>query len=57
MEAKFEAQDKKCKSQEKRIQVKNKEIREMKEILQCNELEADHDLIEKLHVDKRELQV
>jgi hypothetical protein len=48
----------KYKSQEKRVQVKNKEIREMKEMLQCNEfeLEADHDLIEKLRAEKRELQ-
>jgi hypothetical protein len=56
MERKFKAQDK-YKSQEKRVEVKNKEIREMKETLQCNKLEVDHDLIEKLRADKRELQV
>jgi chromosome segregation ATPase len=50
MEAKFETQEKQRKSQEKRIQAKNKEVRELKQKLECNdfELEADHDLIEKL---------
>jgi valyl-tRNA synthetase len=58
MEAKFETQEKQRKSQEKRIQARNKEVRELKQKLECNdlELEADHDLIEKLHADKRELQ-
>jgi chromosome segregation ATPase len=58
MEKKFEAQEKQRKSQEKRIQAKNKEVRELKQKLECNdfELEADHDLIEKLRADKRELQ-
>jgi valyl-tRNA synthetase len=58
MEAKFETQEKQQKSQEKSIQAKNKEVRELKQKLECNdfELEADHDLIEKLHADKRELQ-
>jgi valyl-tRNA synthetase len=42
----------------KRIQARNKEVRELKQKLECNnfELEADHDLIEKLRADKRELQ-
>jgi hypothetical protein len=55
MEAKFETQEKPRKSQEKRIQAKNKEVRELKQKLECNdfELEADHDLIEKLRADKR----
>jgi valyl-tRNA synthetase len=58
MEAKFKTQEKQQKSQEKRIQAKNKEVRELKQKLECNdfELEADHDLIEKPHTDKRELQ-
>jgi chromosome segregation ATPase len=58
MEEKFETQEKQRKSQEKRIQAKNKEVRELKQKLECNdfELEADHDLIEKLRTDKRELQ-
>jgi chromosome segregation ATPase len=58
MEKKFETQEKQRKSQEKRIQAKNKEVRELKQKLECNdfELEADHDLIEKLCADKRELQ-
>jgi chromosome segregation ATPase len=58
MEAKFETQEKQRKSQEKRIQARNKEVTELKQKLECNdfELEADHDLIEKLHADKRELQ-
>jgi signal recognition particle GTPase len=58
MEAKFETQEKQQKNQEKRIQAKNKEVRELKQKLECNdfELEADHDLIEKLRADKRELQ-
>jgi hypothetical protein len=58
MEAKFENQEKQRKSQEKRIQARNKDVRELKQNLECNdfELEADHDLIEKLHADKRELQ-
>jgi hypothetical protein len=58
MEKKFKTQEKQRKSQEKRIQAKNKEVRELKQKLECNdfELEADHDLIEKLHADKRELQ-
>jgi chromosome segregation ATPase len=58
MEAKFETQEKQRKSQEKRIQAKNKEVRELKQKLECNdfELDVDHDLIEKLHADKRELQ-
>jgi hypothetical protein len=58
MEAKFETQEKQRKNQEKRIQAKNKEVRELKQKLECNdfELEADHDLIEKLRADKRELQ-
>jgi hypothetical protein len=48
MEAKFETQEKQRKSQEKRIQARNKEVRELKQKLECNdlELEADHDLIE-----------
>jgi septal ring factor EnvC (AmiA/AmiB activator) len=54
MEKKFETQEKQRKSQEKRIQAKNKEVRELKQKLECNdfELEADHDLIEKLRTDK-----
>jgi peptidoglycan hydrolase CwlO-like protein len=58
MEAKFETQEKQRKSQEKRIQARNKYVRELKNKLECNdfELEADHDLIEKLRTDKRELQ-
>jgi chromosome segregation ATPase len=58
MEAKFETQEKQRKNQEKRIQARNKEVRELKQKLECNDfkLEADHDLIEKLHADKRELQ-
>jgi chromosome segregation ATPase len=58
MEAKFETREKQRKSQEKRIQAKNKEVRELKQKLECNdfELEADHDLTKKLHVNKRELQ-
>jgi valyl-tRNA synthetase len=58
MEVKFETQEKQRKSQEKRIQARNKEVRELKQKLECNdfELEADHDLIEKLCADKRELQ-
>jgi valyl-tRNA synthetase len=58
MEAKFETQEKQRKSQEKRLQARNKEVRELKQKLVCNdfELEADHDLIEKLRADKRELQ-
>jgi DNA repair exonuclease SbcCD ATPase subunit len=58
MEAKFETQEKQWKSQEKRIQARNKEVRELKQKLECNdfELEADHDLIEKLRANKRELQ-
>jgi chromosome segregation ATPase len=58
MEAKFETQEKQRKNQEKRIQARNKEVRELKQKLERNdfELEADHDLIEKLHADKRELQ-
>jgi peptidoglycan hydrolase CwlO-like protein len=36
----------------------NKDVRELKQKIECNnfELEADHDLIEKLRADKRELQ-
>jgi valyl-tRNA synthetase len=58
MEEKFETQEKQEKSQEKRIQARNKKVRELKQKLECNdfELEADHDLIEKLRADKRELQ-
>jgi valyl-tRNA synthetase len=58
MGEKFETQEKQQKSQEKRIQARNKEVRELKQKLECNdfELEADHDLIEKLRADKRELQ-
>jgi valyl-tRNA synthetase len=58
MEAKFETQEKQQKSQEKRILARNKEVRELKQKLECNnfELEADHDLIKKLRADKRELQ-
>jgi chromosome segregation ATPase len=58
MEEKFETHEKQRKSQEKRIQAKNKEVRELKQKIECNdfELEADHDLIEKLRADKRELQ-
>jgi septal ring factor EnvC (AmiA/AmiB activator) len=57
MEEKFETQEKQRKSQEKRIQARNKDVRELKQKLECNdfELEADHDLIEKLRTDKREL--
>jgi hypothetical protein len=55
---KFETQEKQRKSQEKRTQARNKEVRELKQKLECNdfELEADHDLIEKLRADKRDLQ-
>jgi hypothetical protein len=58
MEEKFKTQEKQRKSQEKRIQARNKDVRELKQKLECNnfELEADHDLIEKLCADKRELQ-
>jgi hypothetical protein len=58
MEAKFKTQEKQWKNQDERIQAKNKEVRELKQKLECNdfELEADHDLIEKLCADKRELQ-
>jgi valyl-tRNA synthetase len=54
MEGKFKTQEK----QRKRIQSRNKEVRELKQKLECNdfELEADHDLIDKLRADKRELQ-
>jgi hypothetical protein len=40
------------------IQARNKEVRELKQKLECNnfKLEADHDLIEKLRANKRELQ-
>jgi hypothetical protein len=40
------------------MQARNKEVRELKQKLECNdfELKADHDLIEKLCTDKRELQ-
>jgi hypothetical protein len=57
MEEKFEAHDKKQKSQENRIRAKNKEIRELTQKLECNdfELDADHDLIEKMCAEKREL--
>jgi hypothetical protein len=50
MEEKFQTQEKQRKSQEKRIQARNKDVRELKQKLECNdfELEADHDLIEKL---------
>jgi DNA repair exonuclease SbcCD ATPase subunit len=58
MEEKFEAREKKRKSQENRIQARNKEVRKLKQKLECNnfELAADHDLIEKLHAERRELQ-
>jgi chromosome segregation ATPase len=58
MEEKFKTQEKQRKSQEKRIQARNKDVRELKQKLECNdfELEADHDLIEKLRANKRELQ-
>jgi hypothetical protein len=58
MEAKFETQEKQWKSQENRIQARNKEVRELKQKVECNdfELEAGHDLIEKLRANKRELQ-
>jgi chromosome segregation ATPase len=58
MGEKFETQEKQRKSQEKRIQARNKDVRELKQKLECNdfELEVDHDLIEKLRADKRELQ-
>jgi hypothetical protein len=58
MEEKFETQVKQRKSQEKRIQARNKYVRELKQKIECNdfELEADHDLIEKLCANKRELQ-
>jgi valyl-tRNA synthetase len=58
MKEKFETQEKQRKRQEKRIQARNKDIRELKQKIECNdfELEADHDLIEKLRADKRELQ-
>jgi chromosome segregation ATPase len=58
MEAKFETQEKQRKNQEKRIHARNKEVRELKQKLECNDfkLEADHDLIKKLRADKRELQ-
>jgi chromosome segregation ATPase len=53
MEAKFETQEKQRKSQRKRIQARNKEVRELKQKLECNdfELEANHNLIEKLRAD------
>jgi hypothetical protein len=58
MKEKFETQEKHQKSQEKRIQARNKDVRELKQKLECNdfELEADHDLIKKLRANKRELQ-
>jgi chromosome segregation ATPase len=58
MKEKFETQEKQWKSQEKRIQARNKDVRDLKQKLECNdfELEADHDLIEKLCANKRELQ-
>jgi hypothetical protein len=58
MKEKYETQEKQRKSQEKRIQARKKDVRELKHKLECNdfELEADHDLIEKLRADKRELQ-
>jgi DNA repair exonuclease SbcCD ATPase subunit len=58
MEAKFETQEKQRKNQEKRIQARNKEVRELKQKLECNDfkLEVDHDMIEKLRANKRELQ-
>jgi hypothetical protein len=58
MKEKFETQEKQWKSQEKRIQARNKDVRELKQKLECNnfELEADHDLIDKLCTNKRELQ-
>jgi chromosome segregation ATPase len=58
MKEKIETQEKQRKSQEKRIQARNKDVRELNQKLECNdfELEADHDLIEKLRANKRELQ-
>jgi chromosome segregation ATPase len=58
MEEKFETHEKQRKSQEKRIQARSKEVRELKQKLECNDydLEADHDLIKKLNADKRQLQ-
>jgi DNA repair exonuclease SbcCD ATPase subunit len=57
-EEKFQEQDKKYKTQEKRIQEKNKKIREQKVELENTEaeLEVDHEMIEKLRAEKRELQ-
>jgi hypothetical protein len=57
MEEKFKTQEKQRKSQERRIQARNKDVRELKQKIECNdfELEVDHDLIEKLRADKREL--
>jgi hypothetical protein len=57
MVVKFETQEKQWKSQEKRTQARNKEVRELKQKPECNdfELEADHDPIEELRADKRVL--
>jgi valyl-tRNA synthetase len=56
MKEKFETKQRK--SQEKRIQSRTKDVRELKQKLECNDFEheADHDLIEKLRADRRELQ-
>ena len=57
MEKKFEDQEKKFKSQEKRVQEKNKKIRDLETELELEniELEADHEVIERLRTQKREL--
>jgi hypothetical protein len=43
MEAKFETQEKQRKSQEKRIQARNKDVRELKQKLECNDFELEAD--------------
>jgi chromosome segregation ATPase len=57
-EEKFQAQDKKFQNQEKRVQKKNETIRIQNKELESNEVEfeADHNLIEKLCAEKRDLQ-
>jgi DNA repair exonuclease SbcCD ATPase subunit len=57
-ERKFKGQDKKFQNQERRVREKNKTIREQKEVIEFNEIEieVEHDLVEKLRAEKRDLQ-
>ena len=58
MEKKFEDQEKRYKNKEKRVQDRNKKIKELKTELESNEIEldVDHDVLERLRAQKRELQ-